>query len=345
MSKPTIICLTPVRNEGWIIERFMKAASCWADRIIVADQNSKDGSAEIVSKFPKAVLIKNDSQSFNEPQRQKLLIDEARKIPGKRLLISLDADEVISGNWNTSVEWETILSAPKGTAFRFDWCTVLNDMQSYWIYPYPMIFGYMDDGSEHVGKRIHSPRLPVSDKSPRIHLKQIKVLHYAYTDYERNQSRQRWYQCWELLNNKKVWTLIKLYRFYHRDHNIAREHTYSIPNHWFKGYEEKGIDMTSIRQEVTYRWDKDVLDWMETHGNSFFANLNVWYLNWEKRYRTIYGQDPVFAVNDPRNKQQKRMHNYLNKTQKYFVQYAPNRPLHVKLFMRLFEKFFKPPGW
>lgn len=42
-EKPIINYLTPVRNEVWILDRFLKAASFWADHIIIADQMSTDG--------------------------------------------------------------------------------------------------------------------------------------------------------------------------------------------------------------------------------------------------------------------------------------------------------------
>ena len=88
MDKPVVICLTPVRNEEWILDRFLRCASLWADHIIVADQGSDDRSREIARSFPKVTLIRNDSAEFNEPERQKMLIDAARQIPGPRLLIS-----------------------------------------------------------------------------------------------------------------------------------------------------------------------------------------------------------------------------------------------------------------
>ncbi len=47
-DKPVLICLTPIRNEAWILERFLQCASLWADYIIIGDQNSDDGSREIV---------------------------------------------------------------------------------------------------------------------------------------------------------------------------------------------------------------------------------------------------------------------------------------------------------
>ena len=78
MKTPQIICLTPVKNEAWILERFLECASLWADQIIIADQGSDDGSREIARSFNKVQLIENSAKVFNEPERQKLLIEAAR---------------------------------------------------------------------------------------------------------------------------------------------------------------------------------------------------------------------------------------------------------------------------
>ena len=102
MDKPLIICLTPVKNEAWILDKFIQCASLWADCIIIADQMSTDGSRDIALKYPKVRLIDNDSEAFNEPERQKLLVDAARQIHfngQRRLLISLDADEFLTSNF------------------------------------------------------------------------------------------------------------------------------------------------------------------------------------------------------------------------------------------------------
>ncbi|MGB8077207.1 MAG: glycosyltransferase family 2 protein, partial [Gallionella sp.] len=117
-AKPKIICLTPVRNESWILEKFLKAASLWADHIIIADQFSDDDSREIAGRFDKVILIRNPSAEFNEPERQRLLIEAARKIEGPRLLITLDADEFLTANFHDSAEWEFIMHAPPGTVIR-----------------------------------------------------------------------------------------------------------------------------------------------------------------------------------------------------------------------------------
>ena len=61
-----IICLTPVRNEAWILDKFLQCTSLWADYIILADQMSTDGSREIALKYPKVILVDNNSATFNE---------------------------------------------------------------------------------------------------------------------------------------------------------------------------------------------------------------------------------------------------------------------------------------
>ena len=40
MNRPTLVVLTPVRNEAWILRAFLEATSLWADHIIIADQMS-----------------------------------------------------------------------------------------------------------------------------------------------------------------------------------------------------------------------------------------------------------------------------------------------------------------
>ena len=52
-DRPAVICVTPARNEAWILERFLRAAELWADHVIVADQQSTDRTVAIARKFDK----------------------------------------------------------------------------------------------------------------------------------------------------------------------------------------------------------------------------------------------------------------------------------------------------
>ena len=81
-----IVVVTPVKNEEWLLERFLAVTSRFADHIIVADQQSTDASRSICARFPKVHLVSNDSLAYDEAHRQKLLLTEARRLsPGKEL--------------------------------------------------------------------------------------------------------------------------------------------------------------------------------------------------------------------------------------------------------------------
>ena len=99
MIKPLLICMTPIRNEAWVLHAFLKATSIWADYIIIADQLSTDGSREIALSYPKVILIDNNHPDYNEADRQKMLIDRARQIEGDKILFGLDADEIFAANF------------------------------------------------------------------------------------------------------------------------------------------------------------------------------------------------------------------------------------------------------
>jgi len=78
-NQPLLICMTPVRNEAWILHAFLKATSLWADHIIIADQNSTDGSREIAMSYSKVILIDNPSKEMHQAQTRQLLFKEAEK--------------------------------------------------------------------------------------------------------------------------------------------------------------------------------------------------------------------------------------------------------------------------
>ena len=63
---PKIVVITPVKNEAWILDRFLAVTSQFADCIIIADQNSTDESKDICKKYPKVIVIDNKSTKYDE---------------------------------------------------------------------------------------------------------------------------------------------------------------------------------------------------------------------------------------------------------------------------------------
>ncbi len=314
MAEPTIICLTPVKNEAWILDNFLKSASLWADYIIIADQMSTDGSREIAQKYPKVILIDNNSETFNEPERQKILINEARKIKGQRLLITLDADEMFSPEIFHSLEWKKVLNSAPGTIIKFQWANLLPDLKKMW-YGYYFPWGYMDDGVEHTGEnKIHSARIPLSENHPIIEVKDFKVIHYQYVNWERMKSKHRYYQCLEVLNYPQKSTL-DIFRQYHHMLAIPDEEFVQTPTTWFSGYEKREINISAFQNEKNYWFDENVLNFLEKYGPNTFKELNIWDKDWRETAR-YYKKQNLEVFRDPRTIVDKLIQMWLLKTQK-----------------------------
>lgn len=343
MRRPLVFCLTPVKNEAWILERFLRCASLWADRIIIADQGSTDGSREIAQKFPKVTIIDNTSKEFNEPERQRMLIAEARRIADPKVLLALDADEFLTANFLTSPEWESIINAPPGTVIRFQWPQIEKNVSDllFFNYPHEVPFGFSDDGSEQEGKSIHSCRVPVPTGCQTVAATEIKIMHYSLLDRDRFKSRIRWYQCFEHLTMKK--RPVELYRYYHPYLHMACV-TKPIPREWIQGYEERGIDMSSVNCDGVYRWDTEVLQYFEKYGLGEFRRLAIWDVDWGKIYHDAYPQEPTKAFADPRSRLEKVVHRWLEATQHDFGHYA-NPSIGRRLAHRCVQKTLGLLGW
>ncbi len=345
MSRPTIICLTPVKNEAWILDLFLKCASLWADHIIIADQMSDDGSRDIVRNYPKVTLVDNPSPTFNEPERQKILLEAARRIPGPRLLIALDADEMLTANFLDGPEWQTLLQAEPGTVIYFDWAILRPDLSTYWLAPAAQPFGFMDDESEHVGRAIHSPRIPMPADAPKINLHDIKAMHYVGVDSARWASKHRWYQCWEQINQPQR-RAISIYRQYHRKDVIPAHKVKPVPKEWLLGYEQQGIDIAGIRRDEFFQTDEQMLELFMEYGPERFKRQAIWDVNWSELYRKIHGQAPPRSFQDPRSGFDKLVHRWLEKTQPHFSYFDQEQTGFSRFAVHMTEKMLgRLFGW
>lgn len=329
----TVFCLTPVRDEAWILERFLACAATWADHIIIADQNSTDGSREIAVRHPKVILLDNNTEGWSEVVRQNMLINAARAVPvsGTRLLVALDADECLTANWQGSDEWSRVLQASPGTRLCFEWVNVRPDFQTGWIPADEKWFGVMDDGRPHEPELIHGPRLPMAPNAPAIHLKDVKVLHYQYTDWQRMRSKHRWYQAWERIHfpDKRP---VNLYRQYHHMH--GRDDDIALDPAWFARYEEKGIEMRTVKPQSFYRWDEEVIEFIRLHGTETFRKIPIWDDDWLSRARE-QGLLAGTECEDPRSWSERAVHRWLAWTQ----------PASMSLPVRVVQRMLKPLGW
>lgn len=308
-----IICLTPVKNEEWILETFLRCASVWADHIIIADQGSTDRSREIAKAFPKVILIDNGCQSFNESFRQKLLIEAARNIAGrKRILIALDADEILAGDPGF-LRSKDVLDLPPGTTLSFSWNNVKDEGAKYWTSPRPMLFGYIDDGAEHAGVNIHSRRVPPVKNSPVFHVQACPVFHLQFIDWQRMRSKRRWYECYEVLQFPGK-SPIDIYRRYHHMEVIRAGQMKALDPVLVSVYRRAGIEPFRHVKQSVYWWDVEVAAWLRAKGENTFKGLDIWDVAWGEIGASAAGGGPI---RDPRGFLDKMLLAYLGGTQRY----------------------------
>ena len=309
-----IICLTPVRNEGWILDRFLRAAEMWADHIVVADQQSTDDSAAVARRFRKVRLIENNCGPYDEGARQRLLLAAAREIDGPKLLVTLDADEFLTPTWHEAPDWQEALQASPGTVFSFDWVNVLPGATSAYIPSEQVPLAFLDDGSNHEGGPIHSRRIPVPVSAPIRPMHGVKVLHLQFTDWQRMKSKQRWYQCWERLNNHRK-RPIQIYRQYHRMDAFPPEDVYTIDPMWLQRYGDWGITLGTPVSNTPFWWDEEVLRWIAKHGRERFRRLDIWDVPWAEIANELDVAVDPRTVTDPRDRMDRAIHRWLGRTQ------------------------------
>lgn len=274
--RPTVICLTPVWNEAWILERFLGAAGVWADVIVVADQGSTDGSRQIAGEHEKVRLIDNPHAAYDEGARQRLLLEAAREIPGPRALVALDADEALSAGLCDSRGWAEAMSSPPGTVIRMPWINLLPGLERAWIPRRPVVFGLIDDGREHVGSYLHSTRLPGDPDRVAVDVDEGGVLHLQYLDESRMRAKQRWYQCFERVTHPDK-RPSEVYRQYHHMDAWPPDELHAVDPRWTAGLGLEAVGSTAASAAV---WHTRIIELAAEHGWPPFRRVDIWDVDW-----------------------------------------------------------------
>jgi hypothetical protein len=320
--KTKLVCITPLRDERWILDRFLSCALLWADHVILGDNNSVESYDDILEKHDvtRVTVIKNDMELFNESLLRQPLLEEARKICGRKLFIFLDADEVLSSNILDSPELDTIISAPEGTVFTTNWFQLRETVQDGFIGHtsiYPM---FLDDNisAYNMSTQFHGFRIPGEDKLPKwniIKLNDISVVHYSMVDPQKIKIKIMWYQVQELLQHHRK-TLITILRQYFALYLMTPNNTVeSIPVNCFSNYLKAGIDMTSINKPCFIWQEKVIIDLFKRHGTKRFDLLDIWNHDWNAAARKYNEELPISRK---RSLKGRLIRTYIRMTHKYY---------------------------
>lgn len=301
---PKIVVITPLKNEDWIIDRFLAVTSQFADLIIIADQNSTDESIAICKKYPKVVLVENKSTQYDEASRQILLIQTARDlVPDPKILLALDTDEMLAASATATLGWQSMLKAKPGTILYFEKPDLYLIPNQCIRYDTPWPLGYVDDGAEHNPKKIHSIRIPMPDYAPRLYIHDVKILHYSALRLAAQSAKTRLYSVLENVLSTGF-PLTRRNKYAAKD--VVERLKIPIspsPPEWFRGWEDLGIDMWTIVDQK-YSWqDFEVLKYFHKYGLRRFWIDDIWEFDWEscRLYAKSLGMNdiPNFEIKAP----------------------------------------------
>ena len=308
-DQATVVCAIVLKNERWILGDFLTAASEWADVIVVADNGSSDGSVEIATAFEKVRLI-NVGDDFNEFRRRKAVIDAARQVPGKRLIIGLDADEMLSATWRTSAEWQHMLGSPAGTLFHLDWVFALPGLCEC-ISPSQLPFALVDDGTPYKAPPIHSPRVPINTSGHVETMREIKVLHFAFLDLDRVLAKHRFYQCIESVYRSRTPFELCIEYFGPRFTTYGQP---LIPLHQ-ELLAGLPIPETAPDRDGVYWHDDRALEMLVEYGAATFRKADIWSKDWAELAR-LRGYPPV---TDPRTPVERMVHSMIDRNRDWLT--------------------------
>jgi len=278
-----LVVVTPVRDEAWILDRFLAVTSRFADRIVVADQQSTDASRDICRRYPKVKLFENPSAEYDEASRQLLLLDAARaEVPMPRIILALDADEVLAADAPGSAGWTRLRELPPGTVIALERVELVGATAWCLRQSRCSVLGYVDDGAPHLPRPIHSRRIPYPEGAPLAELPDVQVLHYAWLRPSAVAAKARWYSALENCLGTCPWTMKRRARYHDLMTSMSRARIEPSCASWFEGWEAQGIDMRSVREERSYWYDDEVLRLFQKWGARRFWLDDLWEVDWEE---------------------------------------------------------------
>ena len=273
-----IIGLLPVKNEAWILPHALRSLTAFCDVVIVADQNSDDGSREICRTFPNVVVVESaESRTCTRARWQ--LLDAARSYDGCNLLWSTDADELVSPPAAKRFLDQRRAELTPGTVVECRYVHLWGGFDRYRVFsvnyaPRWKALAFVDDRRMDWNRAnlrsLHEPRVPIDGAAATIQA-DVAVLHLQWLLPNRTQSRQAWYRCREWLDGRDAAGINERYQ---GTLPAPRARTAPAPAEWLRDLTFPDL---SVDREESWT-DRDLLRWFAERTPQHFEPLEIWHV-------------------------------------------------------------------
>lgn len=330
-NRPTIVVVTPVRNEAWVMDAFLTCASSWADFILIADQHSDDGTREIASKYEKVILIDNDMSEMNQAATRELLFREVDKIEGDKIVFALDADEFLSEGFDKTEDWRRIMESEPNEIFCFKWLNLYGDYRHAvpntgymeWACHFAPGISLAQEYHNCETRAVHEMRFPClpETRASYIFLDEIRFVHLARLNLIRQENKRAFYQVFSVAKLQKWMSAIGLYRSYHTSQPEAELLEKEVVL-YVAGDGSDARDLVKTGDIGQYYID-EMIKVFQRDGYKKYLKIDIW----ENPYLIKSGATPKVPLKF------KALHAYLSKTQS-----SADTKL-VKLLDRILKRF------
>jgi len=284
-----IVGLIAAKNEARIIEQCFRALSPFTDAIVLFDDASEDDTVKIVESLADEChvekIIRNEQWDYNEHNYRSRLLEAGREIGGTHF-IAIDADEMFTANLlEVDRLRKTILGLAPQEQLALAWIQLWRSTNFYrydtsvWTNNYKPFIFCDDSDSQYDEVEFHLGRTPNHRWETRIISGyEYGMMHFQFANWRNLLVKQAWYRCLERIKHpqKSAQQINQIYAPSKDEDGIALR---IAPEEWFKAYDF----FNSQPFDMPERWrEKQVLEWFEEHGSDYFADLDIWDIDWGK---------------------------------------------------------------
>jgi len=118
---------------------------------------------------------------------------------------------------------------------------------------------------------LHEPRIPAGAEAPAVRGENLPMLHLQWLIPQRNQLKQAWYRCRELLDGRDAAAINEFYAVTFHDRRVA---TSPVPPEW-----TADITFPVDGGDLAPSWhQRDILAWFDHYGVERFEPLEIWHV-------------------------------------------------------------------
>lgn len=274
-----IIALLPIKNEELTLGACLESLKKISDEIIIIDDDSSDGTIDIARRYGCVIYSNKDisNAGWSEHSIRKRLLDLGRQHNGTHF-ICLDGDEIISSNFCNNGR-NIISSLKPGQKITMHWVTLWKNFNDYVVggNEYANLwkdFIFCDDGfSDYNYAFLGVSRTPGNSTIKPVILSDEDgvILHFQFSYWERNQIKQAWYRCSELISGSR--TVRRINNTYRATLNGVVK-TKIVKNVW--------IDNLYLPNKIPNNYSvwqfNAILEFFNKYGVEFFEPLQIWHI-------------------------------------------------------------------